>query len=68
MLIRTEQSIRFCCGLRVDHSLDNYILQNGVQFCCPHFLIEGASDTSPTMFNCIFYKKQKFDSYKLITI
>ena len=44
MLIRTEKSIRFCCGLRVDHFLGNYFLQNDLQLWCPHFLIEGASD------------------------
>ena len=48
MLIRTEQSIRFCCGLRVDHSLGNYYIQNDIQLWCPHFLIEGANETSPT--------------------
>ena len=32
----------------VDHLLGNYFLQNDAQLWRPHFLIQGASDTSPT--------------------
>ena len=43
MLIRTKQSIQFCCSLQAGHSLGNYFLQNDVQLWCSHFLAEGAS-------------------------
>ena len=41
MFIGTEQSIRFCCDLRVDHSLGKYFLQNDVQFWVSSFFDRG---------------------------
>ena len=49
MALSVEQTNQFCCTLCVSHPLGNNFLQNDLQLCCPHFLTEGASDTSPNI-------------------
>ena len=48
MLIRVEQTNRFSSGLHVGHPFGFYFLQNDVQLRYPHFLTEGAFESSPT--------------------